>query len=74
MPPLRRGPTLQYVAKSISSPPFITAHLFFPSVRCTIYTAVYKDQQVVVKLMRKDVHDPELVRDELDLELALLRR
>ncbi|CAB1104498.1 unnamed protein product [Ectocarpus sp. CCAP 1310/34] len=42
--------------------------------RCTIYTAVYKDQQVVVKLMRKDVQDAALVRDELELELALLRR
>lgn len=52
----------------------VSPRLRFPSVRCTIYTAVYKDQQVVVKLMRKDVHDPELVRDELDLELALLRR
>lgn len=48
---------------------------FLASVaRCTIYTAVYKDQQVVVKLMRKDVQDAALVRDELELELALLRR
>lgn len=45
-----------------------------PSARCTIYTAVYKDQPVVVKLMRKDVQDATLVRDELELELALLRR
>lgn len=42
--------------------------------RCTIYTAVYKDQPVVVKLMRKDVQDASLVRHELELELALLRR
>ncbi|CAN0336473.1 unnamed protein product, partial [Laminaria digitata] len=42
--------------------------------RCTIYTAVYKEQQVVVKLMRKDVQDAGMVRDELELELALLRR
>eukprot|EP00904_Undaria_pinnatifida_P012456 jgi/Undpi1/8340/HiC_scaffold_25.g10809.m1 len=42
--------------------------------RCTIYTAVYKDQPVVVKLMRKDVQDAAMVRDELELELALLRR
>lgn len=35
---------------------------------------MYKDQPVVVKLMRKDVQDATLVRDELELELALLRR
>ncbi|CAN0063883.1 unnamed protein product [Pylaiella littoralis] len=42
--------------------------------RCTIYTAEYKDQPVVVKLMRKDVQDASLVRNELELELALLQR
>eukprot|EP00752_Nemacystus_decipiens_P007986 g7135.t1 len=42
--------------------------------RCTVYTAVYKDQPVVVKLTRKDVQDASRVKDELELELALLRR
>lgn len=55
---------------SANSPLFIPP----PSTRCTIYTAVYKDQPVVVKLMRKDVQDATLVRDELELELALLQR
>eukprot|EP00903_Cladosiphon_okamuranus_P011855 g11137.t1 len=42
--------------------------------RCAIYTAVYKDQPVVVKVVRKDVQDTALVRDELEFELAMLRR
>lgn len=54
-------------------PSFVPSFLV-PRRRCTIYTAVYKDQPVVVKLMRKDVQDASLVRDELELELALLRR
>lgn len=42
--------------------------------RCTIYTAMYKEHSVVVKLMRKDVRDASAVRRELELELELLRR
>eukprot|EP00904_Undaria_pinnatifida_P012454 jgi/Undpi1/8339/HiC_scaffold_25.g10808.m1 len=42
--------------------------------RCTIYTAFYGTSPVVVKVMRKDVQDKDLVRQELELEMGLLMR
>lgn len=42
--------------------------------RCTIYTAFYNSTPVVVKLMRKDVKDKDVVRQELQLEMSLLMR
>eukprot|EP00752_Nemacystus_decipiens_P007988 g7136.t1 len=42
--------------------------------RCTIYTAFYETTPVVVKVMRKDVQDADIVRQELELEMGLLMR
>eukprot|EP00903_Cladosiphon_okamuranus_P011854 g11136.t1 len=42
--------------------------------RCTIYTAFYETTPVVVKVMRKDVQDKDIVRQELELEMGLLMR
>lgn len=39
-----------------------------------MYTATYKEQPVVVKVIRKGVQHAEAVKNELELELALLQR
>ncbi|CAM9205077.1 unnamed protein product [Choristocarpus tenellus] len=42
--------------------------------RCTIYTAFLETIPVVVKLVRKDVEDKDIVKKELELEMSILMR
>jgi hypothetical protein len=42
--------------------------------RCSIYTATFKDQPVVVKVLRKDSRDVDAVMIELETEMKFLTR